>query len=190
MCTCKTSLLMHLISIPLLSADGPSAVLLNSNREATENESEMLRFTCTAIDVYPSAVFTWSINCHTQTNTINSSTCVFNLTKQHEELPVTCTASNAYYQTALHSQTVNLPFKSKYTKIFLYKTPCRDTSLSLGKKRLKNNKIYDGGWCCLRSGKYFQYKHREKKPISFTLNYLQQIENDVLCVSVWNSYLI
>ncbi|XP_025102250.1 uncharacterized protein LOC112568907 isoform X3 [Pomacea canaliculata] len=89
-------------------AYGPSAVLLNSTQEEAENGSYIVNFTCTAVDVYPSAVFTWNITCLRQTNNTNISTCIVKLT-EHEELSVTCTASNAYYKDVFLSQTLVLP---------------------------------------------------------------------------------
>ncbi|XP_025101179.1 uncharacterized protein LOC112568216 isoform X4 [Pomacea canaliculata] len=93
-------------------AYGPSAVLLNSTQEEAENGSDIISFTCTAVDVYPSAVFTWSMTCLRQTNNTNISNCIVKLT-EHQELSVTCRASNAYYKHVFLSQTLVLPISDE-----------------------------------------------------------------------------
>ncbi|XP_025101177.1 uncharacterized protein LOC112568216 isoform X2 [Pomacea canaliculata] len=93
-------------------AYGPSAVLLNSTQKDAENGSYIISVTCTAVDVYPSAVFTWNITCLRQTTHTNIQHCIVKLT-EHEELSVTCTASNAYYKHVFLSQTILLPISDE-----------------------------------------------------------------------------
>ncbi|XP_025102112.1 uncharacterized protein LOC112568827 isoform X2 [Pomacea canaliculata] len=84
-------------SYTLTVAYGPSDVLVTSYKKKTGDESETIRLTCTATDVYPSAVFQWNVTCSNQTDHIDSSTCSFNFTQKFESLAILCTASNTYY---------------------------------------------------------------------------------------------
>ncbi|XP_025102592.1 uncharacterized protein LOC112569119 isoform X2 [Pomacea canaliculata] len=94
-------------SYQLTVAYGPADVLITNNKNKTEDE--MISLTCTATDVYPSAVFQWNVTCSNRTDSGNSSTCSFTFNPKFESLAILCTASNAYYHQVNSSYVYVLP---------------------------------------------------------------------------------
>ncbi|XP_025102114.1 uncharacterized protein LOC112568828 isoform X2 [Pomacea canaliculata] len=81
-------------------AYGPLDAVITTSEMKTEYETETITLTCTATDVYPSAVFQWNVTCYNRTDYRDSSTCSFNFTEKIKSLAILCKASNTYYHQA------------------------------------------------------------------------------------------
>ncbi|XP_025102256.1 uncharacterized protein LOC112568912 [Pomacea canaliculata] len=77
--------------------NGPSGTDIRSTT-TTSGDSTEIMLVCTAIDVYPSAVFVWNITCDNITDSTNTSTCTFTTASEEAEMIVECTASNSVFE--------------------------------------------------------------------------------------------
>ncbi|XP_025102286.1 uncharacterized protein LOC112568925 [Pomacea canaliculata] len=80
-----------------LFLSGPSGMDIRSYTGTSEESTEIV-LVCTAIDVYPSAVFVWNITCDNTTDSTNTSTCTFFTKTEEVEMIVECTASNSVFE--------------------------------------------------------------------------------------------
>ncbi|XP_025102255.1 uncharacterized protein LOC112568911 [Pomacea canaliculata] len=82
--------------------NGPSGIDIRSYTRTSGDSTEIV-LVCTAIDVYPSAVFVWNITCDNITDSSNTSTCTFTTTSEEAEMIVECTASNSVFENVSSS---------------------------------------------------------------------------------------
>ncbi|XP_025102708.1 uncharacterized protein LOC112569198 isoform X2 [Pomacea canaliculata] len=77
-------------------AYGPSQTYISSSEESSGDETKTMLM-CTAIDVYPSAVFHWNIACDKETHGVNTSTCTLSTSRVEDNTAVECMATNQVF---------------------------------------------------------------------------------------------
>ncbi|XP_025102700.1 uncharacterized protein LOC112569189 [Pomacea canaliculata] len=92
----------------LRMAYGPAAVVIHRASEERESELETAGFICTAIDVFPSAVFTWSHTCRNRTDSQEQSTCSFSLNQLGDIAVLSCTVNNSVFASVSSSYTYSI----------------------------------------------------------------------------------
>ncbi|XP_025101811.1 uncharacterized protein LOC112568630 [Pomacea canaliculata] len=86
---------------------GPSSVHISGNTKISKNGTETV-LVCTAIDVYPSAVFVWNITCDNETHNETSSTCILSTAHVDDEMTIECKASNSVFENVSSSEVYAL----------------------------------------------------------------------------------
>ncbi|XP_025100477.1 uncharacterized protein LOC112567846 [Pomacea canaliculata] len=84
-------------------AYGPSETYIS--REESSDDKTQTVLICTAIDVYPSAVFRWNISCDKETHSVNISRCTVSTTNIQDNMAVECIAHNNIFTDVSSNST-------------------------------------------------------------------------------------